>query len=182
MKCSTSARSGVIVIEPTEMSQRPFQPPEMIVSHAGASQATSTPSRSAISVATSMSKPSYSFVSSFSSDWGGYAGSVETVRTPFSSIAASRSPSAPLPSSSPPPQEAPTSASAKTRTASTGDSRFGMCPPSLPGRGTGGRPHDTSSCDFSIRRGYYEASRRSGKTRQDECGSGSSPAVATVPG
>ena len=84
------------------MSQRPSQLPEMIVSHAGASQAMSTPSRLAISVATSMSNPSYSFVCLFSSDCGGYAGSVETVSTPLSSIEASRS----LPLSSPPPQAA----------------------------------------------------------------------------
>ena len=38
-----------------------------------------------------MSKPSYSPVCSLSEDAGGYAGSVETVSTPFSQISASRS-------------------------------------------------------------------------------------------
>ena len=79
------------VIEPTVVSQRPFQLPAVMTSHAGASQATSTPSRVAISVATSMSKPSNSPVCSLSEDAGGYAGSVETVSTPFSQISASRS-------------------------------------------------------------------------------------------
>ena len=73
------------------MSQRPFQPPAVMTSHDGVSQAISTPSRFAISVATSMSKPTY--LSSFGRyfDCGGYAGSVDTVSTPFSQISASRS-------------------------------------------------------------------------------------------
>jgi hypothetical protein len=54
----------------------------------------STPSRAAISVATSMSKPSYSPVCSFSDDCGGYAGSVETLMVPSSQTDASRSPAA----------------------------------------------------------------------------------------
>ena len=40
------------------MSQRPFQLPAVMTSHDGVSQAMSTPRRFAISVATSMSKPS----------------------------------------------------------------------------------------------------------------------------
>ena len=71
MKSSTSARSAVTVIEPTLMSQRPFQLPAVIASHVGVSHSISTPSRFAISVATSMSKPSYSPVSGFSDDCGG---------------------------------------------------------------------------------------------------------------
>ena len=58
MKFRTLARSSVTDIEPTDMSQRPFQPPEVMTSQAGAVHSTSTPSRLAISVATSMSKPS----------------------------------------------------------------------------------------------------------------------------
>ena len=77
------------------VSQRPFQLPAVMTSQDGASQATSTPSRLAISVATSMSKPSYSPVCSFSEDCGGYAGSVETVSVPFSQISASRSVTSP---------------------------------------------------------------------------------------
>ena len=50
----------MIVIDPTEMSQRPFQFPAVIVSHDGVFHAMSTSRRLAISVATSMSKPSYS--------------------------------------------------------------------------------------------------------------------------
>src|SRR3954471_4016103 len=73
------------------MSNRPFQPPEVIRPHDGVSHLMSTPSRLAISVATSMSKPSYWPVSSFSDDCGGYAGSVETVISPFSHTCARRS-------------------------------------------------------------------------------------------
>ncbi len=73
------------------VSQRPFQLPAVMTSHAGVSQSTSTPSRLAISVATSMSKPSYSPVCSLSEDCGGYAGSVETISTPASQTWASRS-------------------------------------------------------------------------------------------
>ena len=91
MKSSTFWRSLVGVIEPTLMSQRPFQLPAVMTSQAGASQAMSTPSRLAISVATSMSKPSYSPVFSSSDDCGGYAGSVETVSVPLSQTSASRS-------------------------------------------------------------------------------------------
>ena len=58
MKSSTCWRSLVGVIEPTLMSQRPFQLPAVMTSQDGVSQAMSTPRRLAISVATSMSKPS----------------------------------------------------------------------------------------------------------------------------
>jgi hypothetical protein len=74
------------------MSQRPCQFPAVMAVHDGVSQAISTPSRSAIAVATAMSKPSYSPVSVFSDDCGGYAGSVDTRTTPSSQILASRSP------------------------------------------------------------------------------------------
>ena len=53
------------------MSQRPCQLPAVIASHFGVSHSTSTPSLSAIAVATSMSKPSYSPVSGFRDDCGG---------------------------------------------------------------------------------------------------------------
>ena len=71
MKSRTFCRSLVGVIDPTVVSQRPFQLPAVMTSQAGVSQATSTPSRFAISVATSMSKPSYSPVCSLSEDCGG---------------------------------------------------------------------------------------------------------------
>ena len=71
MKFRTSCRSLMGVIEPTLMSQRSFQLPAVRTSQSGVSHAMSTPRRSAISVATSMSKPSYSPVSAFSSDCGG---------------------------------------------------------------------------------------------------------------
>ena len=74
------------------MSHRSFHPPAVRTSQSGVSQVTSTPRRFAISMATSMSKPSYSPVSGFSSDWGGYAGSVETRISPSEQICASRSP------------------------------------------------------------------------------------------
>ena len=92
MKLRTSCRSLTGVIEPTLMSQRSFQLPAVRTSQSGVSHATFTPRRSAISVATSMSKPSYVPVSGFSSDWGGYAGSVDTRISPFVQISASRSP------------------------------------------------------------------------------------------
>ena len=91
VKSRTSCRSLVGVIEPTVVSHRPFQLPAVMTSHAGVCQSTSTPSRLAISVATSMSKPSYSPVCSLSEDCGGYAGSVETVSSPASQTSASRS-------------------------------------------------------------------------------------------
>src|SRR4051812_18792415 len=78
-------------MEPTVVSHRPFQLPAVITSHAGVSHATSTPRRLAISVATSMSKPSYLPVCSFSEDWGGYAGSVDTVSLPASQTSLRRS-------------------------------------------------------------------------------------------
>ncbi len=134
MKSSTSVRSCVTVIEPTLMSQRLCQLPAVIASHFGVSHSTVTPRRFAISVATSMSKPSYSPVSAFNDDWGGYAGSVETLIAPCSQMLASRSPvvvfsaQTPLPAdpvvppvdppspppSSPPPQAAAISASTPT--------------------------------------------------------------------
>ena len=73
------------------MSQRPFQPPAVMTSQDGVSQAISTPSRLAISVATSMSKPTYLSSLGTYFDCGGYAASVETVSTPLSQISASRS-------------------------------------------------------------------------------------------
>jgi hypothetical protein len=76
------------------MSQRPFQPPAVRTSHDGASHAMPTPSRWAISVAVSMSKPSYLPVFLLSDDCGGYAGSVETVIFPRSQTCASRPPAA----------------------------------------------------------------------------------------
>ena len=91
MKLSTSCRSLVIVIEPTLMSQRPFQLPAVMTSQDGCSQAMSTPSRLAISVATSMSKPTHLSSLGTYFDCGGYAASVETVSTPLSQISASRS-------------------------------------------------------------------------------------------
>src|SRR3954453_10566869 len=78
-------------MEPTLASQRPFQLPAVMTSQDGVSQAMSTPSRLAISVATSMSKPSYLSSLGTYFDCGGYAGSVETVSTPLSQICASRS-------------------------------------------------------------------------------------------
>jgi hypothetical protein len=68
VKSSTSARSVVTVIDPTDMSQRSAHPPPVMAFHEGVTHSISTPSRVAISVATSMSKPSYSPVSSFSED------------------------------------------------------------------------------------------------------------------
>ena len=81
----------MIVIEPTLMSQRPPQPPAVIAAQSGVVNSTSTPSRLAISVATSMSKPSY-VPSGFSSDCGGYFGSVETTSLPAFLILSSRPP------------------------------------------------------------------------------------------
>ena len=91
MKSSTFCRSLVGVIDPMLMSQRPFQPPAVMTSHAGVSHAMSTPSLLAISVATSMSKPSYFCSLGTYFDCGGYAGSVDTVSTPLSQICANRS-------------------------------------------------------------------------------------------
>ena len=91
MKSSTFCRSFVGVIEPTLMSQRPFQPPAVMTSQDGVSHAISTPSRFAISVATSMSKPTYLSSLGTYFDCGGYAGSVDTVSTPLSQISARRS-------------------------------------------------------------------------------------------
>ena len=58
MKSSTFSRSEVIVIDPTLTSQRPPQPPAVMIAQSGVSNSTFTPRRLAISVATSMSKPS----------------------------------------------------------------------------------------------------------------------------
>src|SRR5688572_11024488 len=73
------------------MSQRPFQLPAVMTSQDGVSQAMSTPSRVAISVATSMSKPTYLSSLGRYFDCGGYAASVDTVSTPRSQISANRS-------------------------------------------------------------------------------------------
>src|SRR5215510_4309431 len=76
------------------MSQRPFQPPAVRMSHDGVCHAMPTPSRWAISVAVSMSKPSYLPVFALSDDCGGYAGSVETLIVPLLQTSASRPPAA----------------------------------------------------------------------------------------
>src|SRR5215475_8603487 len=76
------------------MSQRPFQLPAVRMSHEGVCHAIPTPSRWAISVAVSMSKPSYLPVFALSDDCGGYAGSVETLIVPRLHTSASRPPAA----------------------------------------------------------------------------------------
>src|SRR5436190_6056814 len=76
------------------MSQRPFQLPAVMTSHDGVCQAILTPSRFAISVATSMSNPTYLPVLASYDDCGGYFGSVDTVTVPLLQISASRSPEA----------------------------------------------------------------------------------------
>src|SRR3954452_24426060 len=73
------------------MSHRPFQPPAVMTSNDGVVHATSTPSRWAISVPTSMSKPTYLSSLGRYFDCGGYAASVDTVSTPLSQICARRS-------------------------------------------------------------------------------------------
>src|SRR5262249_21778235 len=108
--------SLVGVIEPTLMSQRPFQLPAVIAFQFGVCQSMPTPRRLAISVATSMSNPTYSPVFSSNDDCGGYFGSVDTVMVPLSQMAASRSPDAsvlpqtPLASDDPPEPDEPVSA------------------------------------------------------------------------
>ena len=81
----------MIVIEPTLTSHRPPQPPAVIAVQSGVVNSMSTPSRLAISVATSMSKPWY-LPSGVSSDCGGYFGSVETTSLPAFLILSSRPP------------------------------------------------------------------------------------------
>jgi hypothetical protein len=78
-------------MEPTERSQRPAQLPAVSTSQPGVTNSISTPSRSAISRPTSMSKPSNSFWS-LSEDWGGYSGSVDMTMTPFDVTRSSTSP------------------------------------------------------------------------------------------
>ena len=53
------------------MSQRPDQSPATTASNDGVVNSTSTPSRFAISLVTSMSKPLYLPVASSRNDWGG---------------------------------------------------------------------------------------------------------------
>src|SRR5690348_8182036 len=78
-------------MEPTERSHRPCQLPEMMESQAGVAHCTFTPSRLAISVATSMSKPFQVLVFESNDDCGGYLGSVETFSTPVLWMCDSRS-------------------------------------------------------------------------------------------
>src|SRR5215510_13625431 len=84
------------------MSHRLFQLPAVRMVHDGVCQSMPTPNRLAISVATSMSKPSNSPVSTLRDDCGGYFGSVDTVMVPLSQICASRSPVASVVSHTPP--------------------------------------------------------------------------------
>ena len=63
----------------------------MIAVQSGVTYSTFTPRRLPISLATSMSKPWY-VPSAFSSDWGGYFGSVETTILPAFMILSSRPP------------------------------------------------------------------------------------------
>src|SRR6476661_2777093 len=94
-------------MEPTLASHRPFQLPAVMTSQDGVSQPMSTPSRLAISVATSMSKPSYLSSLGTYFDCGGYAGSVDTVSTPLSQICARRSSFASVVEQTVSPPEAP---------------------------------------------------------------------------
>src|SRR5436190_499828 len=73
------------------MSQRPPQPPAVIAVQSGVTNSTLTPRRLPISLAVSMSKPWY-VPSAFSSDCGGYFGSVETTSLPALMILSSRPP------------------------------------------------------------------------------------------
>src|SRR5262245_9459666 len=76
------------------MSQRPFQLPAVRTSQDGVCHAMPTPSRWAISVAVSMSKPSYLPVFALSDDCGGDAGSVGTLIVPRLHTSARRPPAA----------------------------------------------------------------------------------------
>src|SRR3972149_2282038 len=78
-----------MVMEPTLTSQRPAQLPAVMTAQSWAVISTWTPSRLAISVATSTSKPSHTPLTS--ADWGGYAASVETTSLPAARTFAGRS-------------------------------------------------------------------------------------------
>src|SRR3972149_7316096 len=78
-----------MVMEPTLTSQRPAQLPAVMTAQSWAVISTWTPSRLAISVATSTSKPSHTPLTS--ADWGGYAASVETTSLPAARTFARRS-------------------------------------------------------------------------------------------
>src|SRR3546814_3166658 len=65
-------------MEPTDMSQRPPQLPAVMMSHDGVTIFSSAPRRLAISLPTSTSKPSISFLS-LRKDCGGYSASDDMV-------------------------------------------------------------------------------------------------------